>query len=140
MISMAKEQLKLLDPEDENYKEYKQRFETMIELYSGKEIDVTSMTLSAFESVVYKLKLDDKNMKIAEMLMLADEKSMGGYTFEYNANGVMTRSTELDSDGDILEAEYRANGTPSSFKYTTDEEVLNFTCDENGTVTEITEE
>ncbi len=140
MIQNARDAIADIDKDNPNYKNYVARYELMIDLYSGKEVDATSMTLSEFDSVVYKVKLDDKNGKITEMVMLADGNSMGGYTFEYDANGVMTRSTEFDNDNDLWETEYRANGTPSFFKYTTENEVLNFACDENGNVTEIAED
>lgn len=140
MIQNARDAIADIDKDNPNYKNYVARYELMIDLYSGKEVDATSMTLSEFESVVYKVKFDDKNGKITEMLMFADGEAMGGYTFEYGENGVMTRSTEFDNDNDLWETEYRANGTPSFFKYTTEEEVMAFTCDENGTVTEIAED
>ncbi len=140
MIQNARDAIADLDKDNSNYKNYVARYELMIDLYSGKEVDATSITLSEFDSVVYKVKLDDNNGKITEMLMLADGNSMGGYTFEYGENGVMTRSTEFDNDNDPWETEYRANGTPSFFKYTTEDEVMAFTCDENGTVTEIAED
>lgn len=137
MIAAAKEQIGLLDPETENYKEYKSRYESVIALYSGKEVDATEMSLSAFSSVTYKVKLDDEIGKITELLMFAEGQNMGGYKFEYGEDGVMTRSTETDNDGDVWEVEYRKNGTPSSFKFTDDTETLTYTCDESGKITKV---
>ena len=140
MIQNARDAIAGIDKESPNYKNYVARYELIIDLYSGKEVDATSTSLSEFDSVVYKVKLDDKLGKITEMVMLADGKTMGGYTFEYGANGVMTRSTEYDYENDLWETEYRANGTPSFFKYTTEDEVLSFACDESGKLTEIAED
>ncbi len=140
VIQNARDAIAGIDKENPNYENYIARYELTIDMYSGKEVDATSLTLNEFDSVVYKVKLDDKNGKITELVMLADGETMGGYTFEYGENGVMTRSTEYDNDNDLWETEYRANGTPSFFKYTTENEVLNFACDENGNVTEIAED
>ncbi len=140
MIQNARDAIAGINKDNPNYKNYVARYELMIDLYSGKEVDATAVSLSEFDTVVYKVKLDDKSGKITEMVMLADGNSMGGYTFEYDKNGVMTRSTEYDNDNDLWETEYRANGTPSFFKYTTEDEVMAFACDENGTVTEIAED
>lgn len=137
MIQNARDAIAALDKESSDYKNYKARYELMIDLYSGKEVDATSMSLSEFDTVVYKVKLDDKLGKITEMIMLADGKTMGGYTYEYDSTGRIARSTEYDNDGDVWETEYRSDGTPSFFKYTTEEEVLSFTCDKAGNVTEI---
>ena len=139
-IQNARDAIADISKDNPNYENYIARYELMIDMYSGKEVDATSLTLNEFDSVVYKVKLDDKNGKITELLMLADGESMGGYTFEYDENGVMTRSTEYDNDNDLWETEYRANGTPSFFKFTTENEVLSFVCDENGKVTEIAED
>ncbi len=141
MISSAKEQMKLLTPEDQNYKEYKKQYEMMIDLYNGKEVDITSMAMSEFGgSIVYKVKINEKIGKITEIQAIADGVLMEGYTFGYNEDGAIISSTEYDNDGDVWAAEYRANGTPSSFKYTTDNEILNFVCDENGVITKVTED
>ena len=140
MIQSAQDAIEGLDHENTYYEDYVARYELMIEMYGGKEVDATSMSLSEFNSVVYKVKLDDKNGKITEMQMFADGASMGGYTFEYDANGVMTRSTEYDNDNDLWETEYRADGTPSFFKYTSGDEVLAFSCDESGNLTEVAED
>ncbi len=136
MIAMANEQIDLLDPKTENYKEYKNRYEMIIDLYKGKEIDA-SVSLGEFKSVTYKVKLDDTNGKMTELIMYADGKNMGGYTFEYDDDGVMTRSTEFDDDSDVWEVEYRKNGTPTAFKFKNENEEMNYTCDENGKITKV---
>ena len=140
MIQNARDAIAGINKDNPNYKNYVARYELIIDLYSGKEVDATAVSLSEFGTAVYKVKLSEEFKKIAEMQLIADGKLMEEYTFEYDASGKLTYSAETDSAGDKWETEYRANGTPSAFKYTSNGEVMNFICDENGTVTEIAED
>jgi Fe-S cluster assembly iron-binding protein IscA len=136
MVAMAQEQIDMLDSKSENYKQYKERYEMVVDLYKGKEVDA-SASLGEFDSVTYQVKLDDENGKMTELVMYADGKNMGGYSFEYDEAGVMIRSKEFDDDSDVWEVEYRENGTPSAFKFKNENENMSYTCDENGKVTKL---
>lgn len=124
----------IADPEQSEDKERNQQF---LRMYEGETVEVTSLLPQGEQAFSFKIKVNKELGKLTELIGLQGETTQVTYTFTYDDKGVLVKSVEAYRADRRFEADYRADGTPAAFQSVDGEETQNFTCDEEGNITEI---